>query len=289
MPNNICKFVAQENNGGDLYPLHYVFETHEQIFDKWRILAHYRMHYVYKGNAVLHTQNGKFELKKGDVFFCFPSVPYGLESVSDFQYYYIGYTGTRALRIMNKLDLNEKNCVFLGFEQTENLWKMPLNFSPEAIKYYSEGILLCVFAEIANKQSNFSQDKIADVPIQMKKYIDDNMSNSELSLDMIAKHFSYNKKYLSKIFHQEFKITFSKYLCNIRIQNACSLIEKGFKSIQDIAYNSGFPDALYFSKCFKNVMGVSPTQHIQDIKNQKKQQSKKQSDEKQNDTQNGKN
>lgn len=57
--------------GEDLTPLHFVLETKPQIFDKWRILAYYRMHFVISGTAVFRTQNAEYRLKQGDVFSVF--------------------------------------------------------------------------------------------------------------------------------------------------------------------------------------------------------------------------
>lgn len=270
MPDNICKFIFQKYDENDLYPLHLVLETHAQKFEKRRVLAHYRMHYVLSETAVFYTTNNRFLLKKGDIFFYFTSSPYGLDSLDDFSYCYIGFTGTKATKLMNKLNINENNFIFHGFENDREIWTTPLTFSAEAIKLYSEGLLLCSFAKIAELQNAFSSDNLSEISVKMKKFIDENFNNPNLSLDLIAKQFSYNKKYLSKIFNQEFHITFSNYLCNIRVQNACSLMEKGFDGIQDIAYLCGFSDSLYFSKTFKKIMGYSPRQHLQLIKSQKK-------------------
>lgn len=267
--NNICKFISQKSNGNDLYPLHYVLETHEQNFEKWRILAHYRIHFVLSGRAIYHTQHGQFNLKKGDIFFVLTSVPYGLQSIENFQYIYIGFTGTRALQILDSLNINEKSFIFPGFEEDEPIWKTPLKLHSEAIKVYAEGILLCAFARLIENQNALKDEKqFLNISAQIKKYVDCHFNNSELSLEYLAKKFSYNKKYLSKIFIQEFRVHFTDYLQNLRVQNACALMEKGFESIQDIAYLSGFSDPLYFSKVFKKRIGCSPRQHIQWLKKQ---------------------
>jgi AraC-like DNA-binding protein len=39
-------------------------------------------------------------------------------------------------------------------------------------------------------------------------------------------------------------------------------------SIADVAYNVGFDSAAYFSKCFKDVFKMSPTQYIKSITNE---------------------
>ena len=266
--NNICKFILQKDNGNDLCILHYVFETRKQKFDKWITPAYYRIHYALTGTAVLHTQSGDINLKKGDVFFSLISVPYSLESSCDFTYYYIGYTGTKAMQLMNRLRIDENNCVFHEFENERNMWIDPSWFSSNALSMYSEGLLLCFLAKIADRQNILPTLNFNNLVKEIKKYIDNNFSNPLLSLELIATHFSYSKKYISRIFSQKFNITFSMYLRNIRVQNACSLMEKGFESIQNIAYLSGFIDALYFSKSFKAVMHVSPKKHLQEIKSQ---------------------
>ncbi len=44
-----------------------------------------------------------------------------------------------------------------------------------------------------------------------------------------------------------------------------SLMEQGYTNIADIAFLCGFNDPLYFSKVFKQQLGVSPRKHIEDI------------------------
>lgn len=261
--NNVCRFVPAEIVGEDLTPLHFVLETKPQIFDKWRILAYYRMHFVISGTAVFRTQNAEYRLKKGDVFFCIPSLPYGIESGEDFKYYYVGFTGSRAPRIFDGIGIDEKNFIFQNVDISENVWENALSLRSEALKLYAEGLLLCVFGAIAARSGAYPSDDLShETPKKIKKYVDENFGNPELTIQYLAKKFSYNTKYLSRVFKREFGINFSEYLSQIRIQNACALFDKGMESVQDVARLSGFSDPLYFSKVFKAFAGVSPKQHI---------------------------
>lgn len=268
--DNVCRFIASENRHVDIVPLHFVFETNEQKFDKWNILAYNRMHFVLSGSAFVYTQTGKYPLKKGDLFFSLASRPYGLESENDFHYVYVGFTGTRAAKIIDFLGISEKKFIFPELAINDELWKAALSLPVESLKLYSEGLLLCAFAQIAALNNEItSKGRLPEIGEKLKKYIDENFNNPDLTLDYISKEFSYNKKYLSKVFKEEFKINYSDYLNQIRIQNACSLIERGMESVQDIAHISGFSDALYFSKVFKGLIGVSPRKHILLMKQQK--------------------
>jgi len=43
------------------------------------------------------------------------------------------------------------------------------------------------------------------------------------------------------------------------------LIEQGIVSVKNVAILSGFQDALYFSKVFKDAVGISPKEYIESI------------------------
>ena len=51
---------------------------------------------------------------------------------------------------------------------------------------------------------------------------------------------------------------YSEYLKNYRIKYAVTLLEHGIDSVKSVAFLSGFSDPLYFSKVFKNSIGISP-------------------------------
>ena len=99
----------------------------------------------------------------------------------------------------------------------------------------------------------------------IKKYIDDNFSDADFSIDKMGSELSYNKKYISRVFKKEIRIGITEYLNTVRIQQACALMEQGFTSIKDIALLCGYKDPLYFSRVFKKEMKVSPREHLAEI------------------------
>ena len=56
---------------------------------------------------------------------------------------------------------------------------------------------------------------------------------------------------------------FTQYLRDLRIKRSIFLIEQGINSVKSIAILSGFSDALYFSTVFKQSVGLSPRDYIQ--------------------------
>ena len=107
------------------------------------------------------------------------------------------------------------------------------------------------------------------IAAQIKKYINLNYQDCELSLEKISDHFGYNKNYMAEVFKKAANISIGKYIMSIRIQNACTLADNNISSVKDIAYLCGFSDPLYFSRSFKKYIGQSPKDFIKNIKNSK--------------------
>ena len=230
------------------------------------------MHYVLEGKGILHTQNGQYLLEKGDVFFCLPSTPYALQSVENFQYAYVGFLGSEANRLAHEHEISIRNCTFKNLQFLFPVWQESTNIHPEYSAEYSKGLLLCTFSAISStrqKEKEPTPKTEQRSAFLIKKYIDENFSNPELSLQSVCNALAYNSKYLSAVFKKVFRVNFKSYLNTIRLNNACALIEKGFISVKDVSFLSGFSDPLYFSKVFKEKTGITPSQYIKNTLEQK--------------------
>lgn len=58
-------------------------------------------------------------------------------------------------------------------------------------------------------------------------------------------------------------LTPSGFICNVRLQAACRLIDEKKKiRVADLAYAVGFNDPKYFSSCFKKKFGLTPKEYM---------------------------
>lgn len=260
---NICKFIPKTNDSDAIHTINFVLETKPQKYNGLKSSSFYRIHYVSKGSGTLHLCYSSHKISEGDIFFVIPSVPYAIEGENSLEYMYISYLGTRANMITDRLGISYKTCVFHGFSEVEDFWKNSLGAPVEACDLRCESVLLYTFSVMIEKLLiSGNETKIADAVTQIKKYIDENFSDSDLSLDKISAVLSYNKKYISTVFKNKFKTGVSEYISILRIQHACTLIQQGVTSIKNVAYLCGFHDPAYFSKVFRKKMGVSPKEHI---------------------------
>ncbi|MFV0400025.1 MAG: response regulator [Oscillospiraceae bacterium] len=96
-------------------------------------------------------------------------------------------------------------------------------------------------------------------------YLEDNLSNEQISLTSIAENYLYlNSHYVGKLFKKEMGVKFSTYLLDRRMKHAVYFIETnpGAK-VYEIAEAAGFAsNTNYFSTLFRKVMGCRPTEYL---------------------------
>lgn len=85
----------------------------------------------------------------------------------------------------------------------------------------------------------------------------DRLYAMNISLTRCAKSIGVNASYLSRIFHDEMKVTFSRYLGQVRINCAKKKILKGLP-LKQVATECGFKNYNYFFKVFKDYEGITP-------------------------------
>lgn len=83
----------------------------------------------------------------------------------------------------------------------------------------------------------------------------------DISSSSISQQFGYDKSYFCRKFKKSTGITVTNYIRTRRLEHARLLLEKTEESIRHIAISCGFIDAAYFTNCFKNMYGVSPTEY----------------------------
>ena len=98
----------------------------------------------------------------------------------------------------------------------------------------------------------------------MKKvmaYMEEQMDNAELTIDEFAEQLMLSRT----IFYRKLKsivgLTPVDFIREIRIKRAVQLIDSDEYNFSQVAYMTGFNDPKYFSKCFKKVIGITPSEY----------------------------
>ena len=83
----------------------------------------------------------------------------------------------------------------------------------------------------------------------------------DLSLSAHAKRLGVNASYLSALFKKETGSTLTDYVNQKRIDFAIYLLNASNMQIQTIAQHCGIPDVNYFTRTFKRIIGITPSEY----------------------------
>lgn len=94
---------------------------------------------------------------------------------------------------------------------------------------------------------------------QVKSFLDEHYKE-KLSLESVASHFFIDKHYLARLFKEHYGVTLVTYLQQVRITHAKRMLRFTDKSIEEIGLECGIGELNYFSRVFKKLEGVSPSE-----------------------------
>lgn len=140
---------------------------------------------------------------------------------------------------------------FIEYTQSDDAYK----------KWFINQRLFLLLSSLAVSTQGFSNNlTLSD---RICRYLSDNIG-VPFSSENIEKRFYLSYKYMSHLFKKEKGVTMQQYHNSVRMDEACRLLCSTLMSIGEIADKLGFSDVLYFSRCFRNYTGKSPSAYRKD-------------------------
>lgn len=109
--------------------------------------------------------------------------------------------------------------------------------------------------------SSQRQNAAAGIVQQAKDYINENYSDSELSLEDICTRLHVSTTYFSALFKKETGSSYISYLTDIRMRRAAELLRTTDWKTYIIAEKVGYAEPNYFGYVFKKQFGMSPAKY----------------------------
>lgn len=124
----------------------------------------------------------------------------------------------------------------------------------ELLRYYVRTVIVKLARMIGSTKKVSNDIKLIIETI-------DKRCNENISLGDIADEIHYSLPYLSAKFKTETGMTFTKYLQNVRIEKAASLLTATDMPIEAIAEQSGYKDLNTFYAVFKRHTNLTPKEY----------------------------
>lgn len=234
----------------------------------------YLIHYVISGKGFFYCEGKKFELHSSDLFLICPSriVSYQADPDDPFQLCWFAFDVTNGLKFISLLGFSleqpvhqlEKSIPLVNMIQKmidEIVEPIPNEFSIQSYLYSIIAYLIN-----SNKQLSIGSNKVTRNQHRLryirlaKAYIELNYMHF-ITVQDIACNVNLERTYFSKIFKEEENVTIQQYLINVRITQSKALLKQTDYSIKEICTFIGMKDAYYFSKLFKKITKLTPSQY----------------------------
>lgn len=90
-----------------------------------------------------------------------------------------------------------------------------------------------------------------------------------ITIQDIADNLNINRSYLHRLFKSFTGFSIQNYLLDYRIRQACILLRDTDLSVRVIAHSVSYADPLYFSRIFRQKMGMSPSEYREHIQTER--------------------
>ncbi len=112
----------------------------------------------------------------------------------------------------------------------------------------------------APDKEDFSSAKQAAIKKLITGFVEENYVH-DISLSDAANALHYSEPYFCKIFKDCFGKSFVLYLTELRVEKSKELLNDITVNVKDICAKVGFRDSNYYTKVFKRMEGMTPTEY----------------------------
>ena len=272
-----------------VYTIHYFEYTNNFYYageshDFWEFV------YVDKGSVDICMDDKQITLKKGDIAFHKPNE---FHKVSTY-----GHTAPNLVVIsfdshsplmdffrcqIFKTDQKERDLLADTLIEARKLFSSPLGDpyltemakkedapigTEQLIKLHLEQFLIHLVQRYTMeeaKELEFSPQNTTDIFKRVTAYMEDNISK-HLTIEQICWDNMIGRTKLQKIFHTEAGIGIIDYFSKLKISAAKHMIRDGKLNFSQISEQLGYSSIHYFSRQFKKITGMSPSDYASSVK-----------------------
>lgn len=218
--------------------------------------SHFEILIYSKGNGILQTHNQIIDVFPGKVAIIPPGTMHGGKALdTDFERIYIGGDFSPYLSLSAPIVISDN-------PSGEGLLLAKTIFANRHSNQDYLNALVNAFAHFLIQNIKMENEVFSATKSIVDKLSND-FFNSSINIRDILKNSGYAEDYIRAQFKKITGKTPNRFLTEIRINHACSLIDiyHHSLSLSVIAEKCGYTDYVYFSRRFKQIKGISPRQY----------------------------
>lgn len=239
-----------------------------------RILQHHEMILVSEANDHIVIGGTRYPMRRGMLFYIPPGVEQTIEPHDQGPEHYmtVHFSAScvrlnsdgrwelqeeiRALKQPSVQKLNDYAPLEELFEKMLDTWNNKGPGYEFITKSYLRQLLIWLFQNKKRQNKNYAISLKVD---HLIKYMRQNI-NREVTLEELSGITGLSRFYLSKAFKEITGYPVIGYFNKMKIDKAKELLVEGNKKVKEVAYELGYANEFYFSRTFKRIEGISPSE-----------------------------
>ena len=249
----------------------------------------WEMVYVDKGIVLVKSEQEELVLSQGDIIFHKPNEFHAIKAYhSAPNFFVISFVShspamscfkkyhtrlDQSLRPFISAIIKEAEATFTGskIEPTLTGLKKKENAilgGEQLIKTYLEQLLILLIRQIHNVSALHvfpnKESMEHHLVSSIQSYLEQTLEG-EFRVEDVCTHVGYSKSYLYKLFHEQTGTTIAAYRTTLKIKRAKQLIRENQLNFSQISDRLSFDNPQYFSRVFKRVTGMTPSEFKQTL------------------------
>ena len=228
----------------------------------------FQLLYVASGKAHFHFDNQEEIVTAGHMVLYRPKEPqkyeyYGIEQA---EVYWVHFTGGNVKNLLRSYGITDNMKVFYcgsGLEY-KNLFRTMIHELQMCKEDYSEMQIFIKIHRFVKNSSKIDNSHIAEEIDKATMYFNEHY-NENINIDVYAKTHNMSTSWFIRNFKQYTGSTPMQYILSVRIHNAEALLKSNMYNVTEIANIIGYDNPLYFSRIFKKIKGLSPSEYKKNI------------------------
>lgn len=234
-------------------------------------LASYLFFLIRAGSGTLTYEGKTYSLSTGDCVFIDCKKSYTHTTSSDlWQLKWCHFSGSSMASIYDKyLERGGQPCFHPDSPAAFDAVLTSLYRIAESADYIRDmkineclaALLSSLMQESWQPENQHSATRRQDLS-RVRAYLDEHYAK-KITLDDLGERFFINKFYLVRLFKEQYGLSINQYLQQIRITKAKHLLRFTDKTVELIGLECGLGAHSYFTRTFKKVEGITPTEFRQ--------------------------
>jgi AraC-like DNA-binding protein len=235
------------------------------------IRDHFLIHLVVEGAGSYTVRGRSYALGQGDLFLIAPgqTVQYRADTQQPWVYCWVGFQGVDAPALISQTDFTAERPVLHAADPEtprrllDAIYDVRGSRPEDSAAMTGQLYLFLAWLLRSASGANAHRTQAGEEHVRRAlTYIANNFATS-LTIEDIAAHVGVCRSRLYRVFEEQLHTSPAQYLAQFRMQQACALLGATDLSVKAVAYSVGFEDPLHFSRRFKEIVGVSPSEYIE--------------------------